>query len=170
MLFPTTADVIRVIHRTLETGILPALKGTEQESAAVTMGHMLRYLALRVELEGPRLAEDIAKLRSTLVRIEPYLKARGYEDARALALHQSVEQSLNSMPDIADYRDIAQLAAEVSALRRTVCLGIDFFQAQTALDAEGSKARDLLLEYISWEVMQDAELMDPPFEGFGARR
>ena len=170
MLYPTTADIIRVIHRTLETVIQPALKENAELSAAVTMGHMLRYLALRVEKEGPMLAEDIARLRSTLDQIAPVVNARAVEDEAARELSDSIKQSTAASRDTRDYRDIAALAAESGALRQSVCLGINFFQSQAVLDDEATQARDALLQYVSAELMQNAELMDPPFEGFGPRR
>jgi len=171
MLLPTSVDVLRCVERTLETVIAPTLTGTEPRSAAATMGHLIRHVVLRIEHEGQMLFDDIGVLRPLLMQVESYLKGRPADDGEAARVREGIAAVLARPPSSTGYRDVASLAAEVSALRQSVCDALAFVQAQKP-DGTGPAAavHEALKRYIAWEIEQESQLIDPAFEGFGPRR
>jgi hypothetical protein len=171
MLLPTSADLLRCIERTLETVIAPTLTGSQERSAAATIGHLLRHVALRIEHEGQMLFNDIGILRPLLLQVDAYLGRRPADDARAARVRAKIAAALAYPVSSIDYRDVASLAGEVSALRQGVCDALAFVQTQKS-DAAGAAApvHEALKRYVAWEIEQEAQLIDPAFEGFGPRR
>jgi hypothetical protein len=171
MLLPTSVDVLRSIERTLETVIAPALTGTGERSALATIGHLLRHVALRIELEGQMLVDDIAAVRPLLAQVDGYLESPPRNDAEGSALRARLAQLLSRPAQANGYRSVANLAEEVTALRQGVCEALDYVQTRASdADPQAKSVLDALLRYVAWETEQEAKIIDPAFEGFGPRR
>jgi hypothetical protein len=169
MLLPTSVDVLRCVERTLETVIAPTLTSTAERSAAATMGHLIRHVILRIEHEGQMLFDDIGVLRPLLLQVEDYLKERPAGDAEAARVRGRIAALLAGPPK-SGYRDVASLAEEVSALRQGVCDSLSYIQTQKSGDLPAASVNEALRRYIAWEIEQEAQIIDPAFEGFGPRR
>jgi len=171
MLLPTSVDLLRCIERTLDTVVAPVLTGTGERSALATVGHLLRHVALRIELEGPMLVDDIARVRPLLAQVRAFANSTPVKDAEAAALTARLTQLLAPSAQRSGYRSVASLAEEVTALRQGVCDSLAFVQTRLSEAAPAAKAlHDDLLRYVAWEADQEAKIIDPAFEGFGPRR
>jgi hypothetical protein len=171
MLLPTSVDLLRCVERTLQTVIVPTLAGTAERSAARTIEHILRHVVLRIEHEGRIFSAEIDLLRPLLER------ARGVFDQdfgaapAAAAARAAVAAALSFPVPTQAYRDVASLASEVTALRQAVCDALRLLQQhEAALSASAKDLYAALQRYIAWELDNEAQLIDPAFEGFGARR
>ena len=171
MLLPTSVDILRCIERTLETVIVPTLTGVGERSAAATIGHLLRHVALRVEKEGQILVDEIDVLRPLLSQTESYLGTLSPLDAAAAQLRASTATLLGKTFAAPGYRTVASLAAEAAALRQGVCDALAFIQ-KPAPQPTGAAAdvHQAILRYIAWEIDHLCLVFDPAFEGFGPRR
>jgi len=171
MLLPTSVDLLRCIEHTLETVIAPRLKGIEERSAAATIGHLLRHVALRIQHEGHILQEDLEALHPLLIQVDGYLGVHFPDDNHAVSMRNAVAACLERSQRCEGYRDVTSLAEEVQCMRQLVCNVLYFMQAR---EGERSPATaeiyDALSRYAAWKVEQEARLIDPAFEGFGPRR
>jgi hypothetical protein len=171
MLLPTSVDVLRCVERTLETVIVPKLTGLGERSAAATIGHMLRHVALRIEHEGQMLSDEIGMLRPLLAQVETYLGTLPRDDGGAARLRADMTALLARQFGSGGYRGVASLAEEVSELRQSVCDALEFVQRQApGQTGPAGKLNEALQRYIAWEIEQEAKIIDPAFEGFGPRR
>lgn len=169
MLLPTSVDVLRCVERTLRTVIEPALTGVAERSAAATIGHLLRHVALRIEREGAMLFTEIAKLRPLLADAASSLPA----DTESVRVRDSIAAALARarLVDSKGYRDVASLAEEVITLRQSACDALAIMQQQEErLTGSMKSAYEALQRYVAWELEQEAQIIDPAFEGFGPRR
>jgi hypothetical protein len=169
MLLPTSVDLLRCIERTLETVVAPSLTGTQERSATATIGHLLRHVVLRIEHEGHMLCKEIATVRPVLAQVRAYLENEfsGNTEARRIS---GCITALLARPTTTDgYRDVASLAEEVGALRQSVCDALSFVQAQPPTGTAAT-LHQALQHYVAWEIEQEAQIIDPAFEGFGPRR
>jgi hypothetical protein len=171
MLFPTSIDILRCCERTLETVIAPTLPSTGERSAAATIGHMLRHVVLRLEHEGQMLFDEIGMLRPLLAQVNTYLGGKSAGDAEATRVRAAVAAALAHPVKNEGYRSVANLADEVIALRQGACDALAYVQKQK-LDPGSAAAtiQEALNKYISWEVEQEAKIIDAAFEGHGPRR
>jgi hypothetical protein len=172
MLLPTAVDLLRCIERTLETAIVPTLTGTAERSAAATIGHLLRHVALRIQHEGELFALEIDKLRPLLEQAAGVIRddfAQAPDSKRTLdALKEALARPA---PPTHGYRDLASLTAEVTALRQGVCDALELLQRhESDLSAAAKDLYDSLKRYVTWELDNESKLIDPAFEGFGPRR
>ena len=171
MLLPTSVDVLRCIERTLDTVVAPVLTGAGERSALASIGHLLRHVALRIELEGPMLAEDISVARPLLAQVDAYLATLAPKAAGAAALRARLAELLAHPAQISGYPSVAGLAEEVTLLRQGVCESLEFVQSRLSdADLQAKVVHDALLRYVAWEVEMEAKIIDPAFEGFGPRR
>jgi hypothetical protein len=170
MLLPTAVDVLRCAERTLETIIVPTLPGVGERSAAATIGHMLRHVALRIEREGQMLYDEIGVLRPLLAQVETYLGTTANDDRKAAQLRADFAALLERRFAADGYRGVASLAEEVSSLRQGVCDALMFVQKQPPGSTGAAAMQDALHRYIAWEAEQEAQIIDAAFEGFGPRR
>jgi hypothetical protein len=171
MLLPTSIDILRCIERTLETVIAPVLTKTGERSAAATIGHLLRHVALRLEHEGPILYDEIAVLRALLLKADAYFKALSAGATEAASVKASVAALLARPTEPSGYRSIASLADEVSALRQGICETLAFVLQQK--QEPGNAAAQLheeIRRYMAWEVEQEGRIIDAAFAGHGPRR
>lgn len=170
MLLPTSVDLLRCVERTLQNVIAPALTDTKERSAAATIGHMLRHVVLRIEHEGRLLFDDIGVLRTLLLEVDEFLAGRPADDAAAARIRSGIAAGLARPQNPVGYRDVASLTEEVSALRQCVCDALSYVQTQTTGSDAATAVHEAIKHYISWELGQESQLIDPAFEGFGPRR
>lgn len=172
MLLPTAVDVLRCVERTIETVITPALTGAAERSAAATVGHLLRHVALRIEREGALFAAEIAQLRPLLADSDRMLQHDFAASAEAKGVRAAIAAALAEQPAAPHgYRDLASMAAEVTALRQCVCATLDLIQrSEASLSVAARDIHESFQRYVAWELDNESKLIDPAFEGFGPRR
>jgi len=171
MLLPTSVDLLRCVERTLQTVIVPTLTGTAERSAARTIEHMLRHVVLRIEHEGRIFSAEIDLLRPLLERAQNVFDQSFGDVPETAAARAAVAAALSPPAPSHAYRDVASLAAEVTALRQAVCEALRLIQQHEAtLSAAAKDLYEALKRYVAWELDNEAQLIDPAFEGFGARR
>jgi hydrogenase maturation factor HypF (carbamoyltransferase family) len=100
MLLPTSVDLLRCVERTLETVIVPKLNGLGERSAAATMGHMLRYVALRIEKEGQILADEIEVLRPLLSQVDAHLASLPRSDSDGSQIRDAIAALLGVRTEV----------------------------------------------------------------------
>jgi hypothetical protein len=171
MIVPSAADELRCAERTLEDIIKPALKRTADLSALVTVGHILRHVAVRIEMEGKLLHEEIGVLRPLLSDIRVSL-ARQSANAASLAAAQKIAAALDrGQHDRAGYVGVTELAEDVMALREGISVALRFLTSDEAgKNGENQRLHDSIRRYLGWQVEQEAKMIDPAFVGFGPRR
>jgi len=171
MLLPTSVDLLRCVERTLETVIVPKLNGLGERSAAATMGHMLRYVALRIEKEGQILADEIEVLRPLLSQVDVHLASLPRSDSDASQIRDAIAALLGNPSGAQGYRSVASLADEVSALRQQACDALALIlKREPQPSGSAANVHDAIMRYITWEIEHEAQVIDPAFEGFGPRR
>jgi hypothetical protein len=171
MLLPTSVDVLRCVERTLQTVIAPTLTGAAERSAAATIGHLLRHVALRIEREGAMLFTEIGTFRPLLSQAASCLEVNFPDDTEATHVRDSIAAVLARPVDSKGYRDVSSLAEEVGALRQSVCDALTFMHRQEApLTGSMKSVYEAMQRYTGWELEQEAQIIDPAFEGFGPRR
>lgn len=161
MITPTAAEMLKSAERTFETVIKPDLHSTSTRSAAATIGHMLRIVALRIESEGQILHDESAKLGALLPHVAEWMRTQDLP----------VPSSLSAVPtrDPAIYPSLAVMAAEVGALRQGVCDALDMLQSHD-LDSDGAALLQQLHEYVAWQLAQEGRMIDGATIGSGPRR
>jgi len=171
MLLPTSVDVLRCIERTLDTTIAPTLTGGGERSALATIGHLLRHVALRIELEGQMLVDDIAAVRPLLAQVDAYLGSIVPDNVEGAALRSRLAAILSRPQQTNGYRSVANLTEEVTELRQGICDALSFVQTRASdQNPQAKTVHDALLSYLAWEAEQESKIIDPAFEGFGPRR
>jgi hypothetical protein len=171
MLLPTAVDLLRCVESTLRTVIAPALTGTAERSAAATIGHLLRHVALRIEHEGALLSAEIDKVRPLLEQAGCVFERDFPADPDTKRAREAIAAALAGPASPPGYRDLPSLAAEVTALRRGVGDSLALIQRhESTLSAPAKELYEALKRYVAWELDNESKLIDPAFEGFGPRR
>jgi hypothetical protein len=172
MLLPTAVDLLRCVERTLETVIVPTLNGAAERSAAATIRHLLRHVALRIEHEGAIFAVEVEKLRSLLEQAVTVIQSAFPESPeRGKALEALSSALVRPALPAHGYRDLATLTAEVTRLRQGVCDALVLLQRhESSLTDAAQDLYESLKRYVAWELDNESKLIDPAFEGFGPRR
>lgn len=172
MLLPTAVDVLRCVERTLETVIVPTLTGTAERSAAATIGHLLRHVALRIEREGALFAAEIEELRPLLEEAGRVFQRDFPDDPDTQRARGAIAASLLGPPTaLHGYRDLASVTAELTALRQGVCDALDLIHRhESSLSSAAKELYEAFKRYAASELDNEATLVDPAFEGFGPRR
>jgi hypothetical protein len=114
---------------------------------------------------------EIERLRPLLQEALHVFEHEFTSDPETHAAHATITASLAPRRAANSYRDVADLAAEVTALRKGVCdvLAV-IHRHEASLPAGATKLYASLKQYISWALDNESELIDPAFEGFGPRR
>jgi hypothetical protein len=169
MIVPTASDVVRCIGDTLDSVILPGLDTLERRSAATTMRHLLRYVALRIDLEGQVLFDELAQLHSVLDEASTYFGAAAGEPSKALAAAINGSLAQQRAPDV--YPSVQVMAVEIAGLRQHVCDALTLLQsAGEGLNDAGRRLHEAFRNYVRWQIAQEAKIIEPAFRGFGPRR
>jgi hypothetical protein len=167
MIYPLAEDVLRTIETTFETVIVPSLTGTTEQSAAATIGHLLRHVRLRIAREGQVLFDDIAAARALLGDVRDYLAGIG----ESVAALDAVLTRRALAPGI--YPSLALVADEAGGLRRALTAALERLQALRAAHGETpayQALRAAIRSYLGTQLIRENELIEPAFAGLGPRR
>ena len=172
MIYPSAVEVLRAILQTHEEVIRPALATTLERSASATISHLLRHVALRIEVEGQLLADDIATARKTLAAVSDYLAALGggEADARRRAIGELLDRRFRPA-DV--YPTLTSMAEEAGAFRQAVSDSLGYLQgirSAQAHDPRYQAIRDTVRSYVIEQIRREGELIEPAFAGQGPRR
>lgn len=167
MIHPTCGEVLATIRTGFEAQIAPHLHDSEARSAAATIAHLLRHVALRIEHEGQILHDDIARLRALIARIATWFETVGEGDGADL------RQALAAAVPDGRYPSLALIGEQALALRGA----LDRAQAQLhALaprhgdDPAYQALRQAIRDHIAAQLADEAKLIEPAFAGKGPRR
>jgi len=164
--------VLNAVLATHETVVRPSLTSTFEQSAAATISHLLRHVALRIEVEGQILTDDIADARKLLVEVRSYLEA--LDDAGAARQRTRITEGLERQFRAAGvYPALASLAEEAGSLRQTITTALEYLQSIRPAhgdDAAYRHIRDKIRGYIVEQLRRESELIEPAFADKGPRR
>lgn len=160
MIHPSCAEVLATIQTGFEEQVVPHLHDIEARSAAATIGHLLRHVALRIEHEGQILLDDIARLEALLGGIAAWFETCGAGDPRAIraALTDDSPQGV--------YPGLGLLGERAMRLRGALV------KAQEVLHGlpDDGGLREAVRGYIAAQLAEEARLIEPAFRGKGPRR
>lgn len=169
MILPTVHDMVLCMEQTIINTVEPDLKSSKGLSATATIKHMLRQVALRLELEGAILLEDIARQRVIVGRIADYLVDGGNRETG-----ERVKAALEDIPDAPDGYPTLQALAEIAvSLRNRFHDGLKALQAlrDTCGDDPAYVAlRTDIRSHMEWQVAEETKLIGPASFGQGPRR
>lgn len=167
MIHPSCAEVLATIQTGFEEQIVPHLADSEARSAAATIGHLLRHVALRLDEEGQILTDDIARLRTLLTQIAGWFDNTGLGEAAPLRAAIAQE-----MPE-ATYLSLTLLGELALALRGALVAAQETLHGLVGLhgnDPGYQALRDAIRQYIAAQLADEAKLIAPAFQGKGPRR
>lgn len=167
MIHPTCAEVLATIQTGFEQQIVPALGDAEAKSAAATIGHLLRHVALRIEHEGQILLDDVARLEILLGRIAAWLEQAPAGDPGGI--RAVLGQPLPSRT----YPSLALLGERALALRGALVRAQEALQGLSKSHGDDPAYADLrqsIRDYIAVQLADEAKLIAPAFQGKGPRR
>lgn len=167
MIVPTAREILATIEHTLATVVVPDAVSIEARSALATTGHLLRHVQLRLELEGQLLLDDIAALRPLLADLLAWIEEHG-ETVPGIsgALGKTWRPS-------GAYPTLASLAGEAGALRHALTNALERLIAMRDANRDEPAylaLRERVRAYLSNQIQSEAAVIDPAFEGKGARR
>ncbi|WP_340316262.1 hypothetical protein [Rhizorhabdus argentea] len=167
MIVPTARDVLATIEHTLATVVVPDAGSVAARSALATTGHLLRHVQLRLELEGQLLLDDIAALRPLLADLLSWLEERNETVPGISAAMDKVWRGQGAYPTL------ASLADEAGALRHALTEALERLIAlrdSNRHDPAYLALRERVRAYLARQIRSEAAIIDPAFEGKGARR
>lgn len=167
MIHPTCAEVLATIETGLARDIVPHLHNTEARSAAATIGHLLRHVALRIEDEGQILSDDIARLRRLVSELAGWLD--GPVPPVAASLRATLEGDL---PE-GVYPSLRLLGERALALRGALVAGqgeLHRLRASHGHDAGFQALESAIAAYGAQQLADEGRLIEPAFLGKGPRR
>jgi hypothetical protein len=167
MIHPTCGEVLATIQTGFEEQIVPHLGPAEARSAAATIGHLLRHVALRIENEGQILFDDLRRLEAVLERIAAWFETSGLGDAAAIrtVLDQTLPQDT--------YPGLTLFGERALALRGALVAAQDVLHqlaASHGSDPDYAALREAIRGYIAAQLEDEAKLITPAFQGRGPRR
>ena len=163
MIHPTCSEVLATIQTGFAEQVVPHLHDAEARSAAATIGHLLRHVALRIEGEGQVLTDDIARLRALLRQIEAWFAQAG--EAHGIILPADLPPGT--------YPSLALLGEQALALRGALVAAQDRLHSLSpvyAADPYYQALRQAIRDYIAAQLADEAKLIAPAFQGKGPRR
>jgi len=166
ILTPTAVEVLRCVHETMESGIIPSLTGKTERSNAATIQHMLRFVENRMEQEGQTLFDEIARLRAFLPTTFAWLEAQ----AKGAALVPAIKATVETRRPAEVYPTLTMVSDDVAALRQHVCDLLELLHAAPEGDAEARRLHAEVRAYIVWQLEQEGSIVEPTFVGNGPRR
>jgi hypothetical protein len=167
MIHPTCAEVLATVQTAFDEQVVPHLADSEAQSAAATIGHLLRHVALRIELEGQILSDDIARLEALLTGIADWFDAAGTTGSQPL--REALEQRLPA----GQYPSLALLGDRSLALRGALVAAQEALHGQASSHGTdpGYKAlRERIRDYIAAQLADEGRMIAPAFQGKGPRR
>lgn len=169
MILPTAEDILQTIEVTLDNVVRPALNGTVEQSAAATVGHLLRLVRLRLAKEGQILFDEMAASRVLLARTAAYLRGVGQGE---VAMHID---TVLGQPDVQEdiYPTLALVGEAAGRLHGALERGLVNLQAlrrEYGTEPEYIRLREAIRAHIASHMRAEAELIEPAFAGHGPRR
>ena len=167
MIHPDCSEVLATIQTGFERDIVPHLHDLDARSAAATISHLLRHVALRVADEGQILTDDIARLRVLLSQIADWFDSSNLPDGAPLR-----GAFAETLPD-GVYPSLTVLGNHVLCLRSalvTAQLALQGVRNQYAEQAAYQELRAAIRTYIAAQLEDESRLIVPAFLGQGPRR
>lgn len=167
MIHPTCAEVLATIQNGFDEQIVPHLHDSEARSAAATIGHLLRHVALRIADEGKILHDDVNRLEALLGRIAGCFEQVGEGDPagiRAVIANRATPDTYPSLSVLGE-RALALRGALVAAQE-----ALHRLSATLGTDPAYIELRQALRDYIAAQLADEARLIAPAFQGKGPRR
>lgn len=167
MIHPTCAEVLATIQTGFDEQIVPHLHDSEARSAAATIGHLLRHVALRIAGEGQILHDDVSRLEALLDRIAGWFEQAGEGDPGDIRAVIA-----NRVPPDA-YLSLSLLGERALALRGALVAAQEALHRLSAThgaDPAYVDLRQALRDYIAAQLADEARLIAPAFQGKGPRR
>lgn len=167
MIHPTCTEVLATIQTSFDEQIVPFLQDKEAQSAAATIGHLLRHVALRIQSEGQILSDDVARLEQVLGRILQWFDEVGLEAPAATgaalgaASREGVFLSLDALGERA-----LKLRGALNAAQEM----LQGLEARHKSAAGYADLRQAIRSYIAAQLADEARLIAPAFQGKGPRR
>ena len=165
MIVPTISDVMRNLGEQLDVVIAPALTGLRERSTVTTIRHMMRFVEKRVEIEGQVLFDEMHKLKGLLGEVAAVFEAEGLG-----AVAAGLRKTITAERDPAIYLGLDLLAEDVGALRQGVSDALVAIRGLATRSDAIAKTHQALRDYISWQLAEEAKIIEPSFVGYGARR
>ena len=167
MIYPTVGDVIRRCGEAMDNVVIPGLTALKDRSSATTIRHLLNLAADRIDVEGQLFFDEITRLRGLLVETAAHFDARPERNSEIEAWLNETEATLGRQRDPNIYPSLTMLAEEVNHLRGFVSQALAIVKREPD---NGDAIRQKIREYISWQIGQEAKLIEPAFQGRGPRR
>lgn len=167
MIHPTCTEVLATIQTSFEQQIVPFLQDKEAQSAAATIGHLLRHVALRIQYEGQILSDDVTRLEVLLGRIARWFNEAGLDAPAPIgaALSEALQEGVFPGLDVLGERALKLRGALVAA--QETLQGLEAHHES----APGYAAlRQGIRSYIAVQLADEAKLIAPAFQGKGPRR
>lgn len=172
MIYPTASEILRQIDQTLLAISDINMPRMDVKSALATTRHLVRHVELRLRLERSILLDDIEKAGGLLAKIATYLDSLGADHA---ARAKDIRATLAVAPSLLSSKEdeLDHIINRAKALRELIYVNLAALQNLGA-DITAIKAyadlRQLIREYISYQIKQEARVIDPAFIGQGPRR
>ncbi|MCZ7526581.1 MAG: hypothetical protein M5U14_09525 [Acidimicrobiia bacterium] len=113
---PRADEVLRSAIQTLDEEVLPAVAEPYARSLALTVSNLLRHVLVRLEREGPVLAEELHDLRGSLAEVADLLR-----EAEGAEIVGEIDTVLTrTWREPGEHPTLAGLDGEASALRAVV--------------------------------------------------
>lgn len=167
MIHPSCSQILATIQTSFDDQIVPNIVGDEARSTAATMAHLLRHVALRIEVEGQLLMDDIARLRALLLQISAWFDTirQGNSAALRAVLSDCLPEGI--------YPSLSLLGKQAFGLRAALVSAQE--ELYNLADAHGHDAgykaiREGIAQYITAQLADEAKLVAPAFQGKGLRR
>lgn len=167
MIHPSCAEVLATVQTGFERDVVPHLNDTEARSAAATIGHLLRHVALRIEDEGQILSDDIARLRGLLGQIAAWLEAEGAGEAASLRAALAQDLPPGVYPSL---RLLGELALKLRAALVEAQGVLASLRATHGDDPAWQGLRKAISTYGAEQLADETRLIEPAFLGKGPRR
>lgn len=169
---PSANDVLYAIEQSLEEIVRPALDTTRPVSCLATVSHMLRHVALRIEHEGQNHLDDIAGMEAVLAEALSYCES--LDGAAAEACAAKIRSARVGLPeDPSRYPSLGELAERTTAYRGGLEVALGFLigiRAEHRDEPHYQALRESIRTYMAEEILREAKLIHPAFEGRGPRR
>jgi hypothetical protein len=164
MIHPTCLEILATVQSTFVREIAPRLTDIEGRSTAATIEHLLRHIALRIELEGAILIADIGRLHDLLESAALWMNGAAL-DAGPVQRALAEEASSASL----GYRNLDQLG-ESALLLRGALVEVQSLLVGRETDTAAQALRGRIRDYIGMQLADEATMIEPAFTGMGPRR
>lgn len=165
MIHPTCLEVLATVQSTFTRDIVPKLSDVEARSAAATIEHLLRHVALRIEHEGSLLTQDIARLVALLGDIAGWMESHDGDAAAAIRATLAAEAKAAGA-----YRGLDALGEGALRLRGALVEAQKLIYPRVTADPRAAELRTRVQRYIGEQLADEAKLIEPAFSGRGPRR